>query len=87
MWAKFVALVDFLNGKKTYIVSFLTVLSGVVDLINGGQLAQVLPYLLAGAFGATIRSAVSKVEAKLPANVQAVVDPIVNDVENQVEKK
>ena len=87
MWAKFVKVVDFLAGKKTYIVSGLTVFAGVVDLINGGQWLQVLPFLLAGTFGVTVRAAIAKVESALPQNVQNVVDPVVTAVEDTVVKQ
>lgn len=81
MWAKVVAAVTWLSGKKTYLVSLLSVVDGTVQLINGGHWSQVLPYLLAGAFGGAIRAAIAKVEAQLPANVDAFVGPVIKNLE------
>lgn len=78
--AKLIAL---LEGRKTYIVSLLTTLDGVVQLIQGHHLGQVLPFLFAGAFGGSLRAAVAKVENKLPAPVQTVVDPMVAKAEGK----
>lgn len=70
---------ELLKGKKTYLVSLLTAAVGVVNLVNGHQDSQVLPYLLAGAFGGALRGAIAKVEAKLlallPKPVEALVKP------------
>ena len=71
------SLSTWLAGKKTFLVSGLAVVDGVVQLANNGHWSQVLPYLFAGAFGTTLRLAVAKVEAKLPASVDAAVAPVV----------
>lgn len=49
-----------LDGKKTYIVSGLTTLDGVVQLVQGHNWNQIIPFVLAGAFGAALRAAVAK---------------------------
>jgi hypothetical protein len=73
---------ELLKGRKTYIISGLSVLVGVLDLLNGHNYAQVLPYLLAGAFGGSLRAAIAKVEARvfalLPKPVEALVKPEVD---------
>jgi len=69
--------VKYLSGKKTYVVSFVTVVYGVLNLVQGHHWAQIIPYLLAGGFGGAIRAAVAKVEAKLPASVDSVVNSVV----------
>lgn len=74
MWNQVLKIVTYLDGKKTFIVSALATLNGVVQLANGHKWQQIIPYLLAGAFGVTIRLAIAKVEAKLPP----VVDDIIN---------
>lgn len=65
MFNKLKKLVVFLEGKKTYIIAFITTADGVVQLVQGHKWPQVIPFLLAGAFGGAIRAAVSKVEAKV----------------------
>lgn len=52
--------VELLKGKKTYIVSALTVLYGIVA--QHQSFSSFAPYLLVGALGATVRAAIAKVE-------------------------
>lgn len=62
------------SGYKTYGASAVSVVYGVYQLTQQHKWQAIVPYLLAGAFGAFIRAAVAKVEAKLPAPVDAVVN-------------
>lgn len=77
MVSKLEKLVAKLAGKKTYVVSLVTAADGVLQLVQGHKWAQVLPFLLAGAFGGAIRAAVSKVEAKVD-KVAPVAAPLIN---------
>lgn len=70
------------NGKKTYIVSGVSVVLGVVQLLAGHNYAQIVPYLLAGAFGGSLRHAIAKAETKLPAPVETVGAGVVDKVES-----
>ena len=80
------SVLSYVEGKKTYIVSGLSVADGLVQLVQGHHWGQILPYLFAGAFGGALRAAVAKVEAKvdplLPAPIQAVVQAEVQKVED-----
>lgn len=68
---------NFLSGYRTYLVSGLAVADGVVQLIQGHKWSQIIPYLLAGAFGAAIRAAVAKVETKLPASLDTEINKVI----------
>lgn len=68
------SIISFLSGKKTYLVSLVSVIYGLVSLIQGHHWTQILPYLLGGAFGGAIRAGVAKVEKKIPAPVDNVVN-------------
>lgn len=75
-------LISYLDGKKTYIVSGATALSGLLPLLDGHHYVAALAFLLSGAFGASIRGAIKKVEKllKLPAPVDAVINQEVQAV-------
>jgi hypothetical protein len=74
-----------LDGKKTYAISLVAVLSGVIQLIQGDKFLQVLPYLLAGVFGASVRAAIAKIDAKIEARLPAPVDKVINAVLSDAE--
>lgn len=78
---------NMLKGWKTYLVSLLSVAAGVAQLLNGHSYAQVLPYVLAGAFGGSLRAAIAKVEDKvlslLPRPLETVVKP---EVDAEIQK-
>lgn len=78
-------LVATLEGKKTYIVSVVSAAVGLVQLVQGHQWAQVVPFILAGAFGGAIRAAIAKVEAKVDKAVP-VLAPAVDAAVKSVEK-
>ncbi len=67
-------IINFFSGKKTYLVSLVSVVYGVVELVLHHNWTGVLPYILGGAFGGAIRAGVAKVEKKLPAPVDAVIN-------------
>lgn len=78
-----------LKGKKTYIISVLSVAFGVAELLHGHTYGQVLPYLLAGAFGGSLRAAIASVEERvlsvLPSPVEELVKPLVDEELAKVE--
>jgi hypothetical protein len=78
-----------LRGRKTYLVSLLTAALGVIQLLNGHSYSQVLPYLLGGALGGSLRAAIAKVEEKvlsaLPKPVETLVKPVVDAEIQKVE--
>jgi len=67
-------LIQYLDGKKSYIVSALIALQGLIPLLHGHHYEAALAFLLAGAFGGSIRGAVAKVEKKLPAPVDTAIN-------------
>lgn len=85
--------IKLLAGKKTYIVSAVSVLLGVLQLFQGHNYTQVLPYILAGGFGGALRAAIGKIEARidavvnhyLPAPIAEVVDQGIATEVNKVE--
>lgn len=75
---------NLLKGKKTYLVSAVTVLYALVVYV--GQYHDPLgavKLILAGAGGASIRAAIAKVEAALLLLVPKTVEPEVKAVADQ----
>jgi hypothetical protein len=59
-------MVTWLNGKKSYLVSAVSLLYGLVYYGWGNNnWKMAMPYIFGGAFGGAIRAAIAKVEAKL----------------------
>lgn len=81
---KVLTALDFLAGKKTYIVSALIAADGIAHLIVNHNWLAILPYILTGAFGGALRAAIAKVEAKVDAAVPAIA-PIVDSTVTTVE--
>jgi hypothetical protein len=88
-----------LKGYKTYIVSAVAALTGIIGYFHGTQSFSTAltsaPGLLVflGGLATTLRAGIKKVElaindliAKLPKSVQAKVNPVVTKVETDVNK-
>lgn len=82
-------MLNLLKGKKTYLISAISAVAGALQLLNGGHKLAAVQFLFAGAFGASLRAAVAKVEARvlslLPKPVEKLVEPSVNAEISKIE--